>query len=317
MKFPRLRRKGRAFYYDTQATPRKWIALGSNEPVAVAKYRALFQQVGNAGSVTVMLREYLVSIAGKMAPNTHVQHNAWQRHIEAVFGELDAASITQGDIAKYLELCPRTSGRSEISLLSKSYHRWLRLEKLTFNPCIGAKSDRKRASRIRYVTDDEFRDVLSHAPPLLSVAIELSYATGLRISDLCKLRWDQFDDGSAVHTQKTGSRQRYILNDDLRDLLTQARGLQGKVGSIYVLSGRGGQPLIRQTVGRWWRKALKAAGIEERAIWHDIRAKAGTDADASGQDATKFLGHTNPNTTKVYLRGRKITTVTPLKRIKM
>jgi integrase len=265
-----------------------------------------------------MLREYLASIAGKQAPSTHLQHNAWQRHIEAVFGEMDAASITQGDIAKYLDLCPRTSGRSEISLLSKSYSRWLKLEKLTFNPCIGAKSDRKRASRDRYLTHTELSDVLSHAPPLLSVAIELSYATGLRISDLCKLRWDQFDDGSAVHTKKTGARQRYVLDNDFRELLAQARALQSdNVGSIYVLSGRGGQPLIRQTVGRWWRKALKAAGIEERAIWHDIRAKAGTDVDAAGQDATKFLGHTDPNTTKAYLRGRKITTVAPLKRVKM
>lgn len=316
MRFPRLRRKGKAWYYDTQAKPRKWIPLGSDEAAAMAQYRKLHQPPGAVGSVNTMLREYLLSIAGQKAPATDIQHKVWQRHLEAVFGEVEAIRLTQADIAKYLDICPRTSGRSEISLLSSAYHRWLRLGKLEFNPCIGTRSLRKRARRTRYLTHAELEAVLGQASPLLAVAIELAYATGLRISDLVALRWDQFDEGSAVHTKKNGRRQRFTLDDDFKALLARARSLQGRVGSMHVLSGRGGQPLVRQTVGHWWRQALKAAGVRD-AHWHDIRAKAGTDADAQGMDATAFLGHEDANTTKVYLRGRKITTVTALKRVKM
>lgn len=313
MRLPRLRRKGKAFYYDTQAKPRKWIPLGSDEAVAIREYRKLHQQTVAVGSVPQMVRDYLLTISGEKATATIAQYRAWQRHLEAVFEGVDASAVTQADIAHYLDICPRTSGRGEISLLSGAYHRWLRLGKLTFNPCIGAKSTRKRAHRTRYLTHAELDAVLTHASPLLAVAIELAYATGLRISDLVSLRWDQFEEGASVRTQKSGNRQRFELNDDFRGLLARARSLQGRVGSVYVLSGRGGQPLVRQTVGHWWRVALKAAGVRD-AHWHDIRAKAGTDADAAGQDATAFLGHGDRQTTKVYLRGRKITTVSPLKR---
>ena len=55
----------------------------------------------------------------------------------------------------------------------------------------------------------------------LAVAIELAYATGLRIGDLCRLRWA--DVGESVQTAKTGARQRLIVTDGLRALLDRAR----------------------------------------------------------------------------------------------
>jgi len=262
-----------------------------------------------------MVREHMNGLSGK-AELTVVQYRVWERHLSAVFGEVQASEITQADIAKYLDVCPRTSARGEISLLSGAYHRWLRTGKLMFNPCIGAKSLKKRGRRTRVLTAAELEAVLAHSSPLLAIAIELAYATGLRISDLCALKWDQFEPGSAVRTKKTGSRQRFEVDGDFQALLDRARALHGKIGSMFVLASRGGQPLVRQTVGHWWRAALKAAGVAP-AQWRDIRATAATDADEAGMDATAFLGHTDRQTTRIYLRGKKVTTVAPLKRGKM
>ena len=166
-------------------------------------------------------------------------------------------------------------------------------------------------------SDDELAAIRDKASPLLQAAIDLAYLTGLRVSDLLAARWDQFKDDGIIENVKTGVRQRFALTDDLEAVLKAARALQGRISSLYVLCGRGGQPLKRQRVGVWWRKACKAAGVKN-AVWHDLRAKAGTDADAAGLNAQNYLGHASAQTTRTYLRGKRILTVVPmpLKRVK-
>lgn len=320
-RFPRLRQKGKSFYFDTQRTPRYWIPLGSDVAAAMAKYRRLSKAQGASGTVARMLADYLDYLASggrgtfgrPVAKPTLEAYRGFATHVSAIFGHMDPVEITQGDVALYLHRCTRTSARGEISLLSSAYQHAMVDAGLTFNPCIGVKSTKRRCHRDRYITDAELVAVRDNASPLLQVAIDLAYLTGLRISDLLAVRWDQFKDGGIIENRKTGVRQHFVVTDDLRTVLDAARSLQGRVASVYVLAGRGGQPLNRQTVGAWWRKACAAAGVEG-AVWHDLRAKAGTDADAAGSDAQKLLGHTSAQTTRTYLRGKRIIAVEPVRR---
>ncbi len=317
---PQLRRKGRAWYFDTQERPRRWIPLGTDEALALRRYRELVDRRGKAGTVDRMVADYLAHLAGGGAgafgrpirPVSLELYRGWAVHLSAVFGDMAPADVTQGDIAVYLARCTRTSARGEISLLSSAYQHALVEQRLTFNPCIGVRCPKPRARRDRYLTDTELAAIRAQASPVLQVAIDLAYLTALRISDLVAVRWDQFVEAGVIENAKTGVRQRFLLTDDLRAVLTSARSLQARLASLYVLSGRGGQPLRRHTVGGWWRRACRAAGVAD-ARWHDIRAKAGTDRDADGGNAQALLGHADPRTTRTYLRGRKITTVEPLK----
>lgn len=317
---PRLRRKGRAWYFDTQERPRRWIPLGTDEADALRRYHELADRKGQPGTVDRMVADYLAHLAtggpgalGKpIRPQSLTLYRGWAVHLSAVFGDMDPADVTQGDIAVYLARCRRTSARGEISLLSSAYGHALLEQRLPFNPCIGVRCPRPRAKRDRYLTDAELAAIRAHASPLLQVAIDLAYLTALRISDLLAARWDQFVDAGVIENAKTGVRQRFVVTDDLGHVLAAARSLQARLASLYVLAGRGGQPLRRHTVGGWWRKACRAAGVPN-AHWHDVRAKAGTDRDAAGGNAQELLGHVDARTTRTYLRGRKITTVEPLK----
>ena len=317
---PRLRRKGRAWYFDTQERPRRWIPLGTDEADALRRFHELADRKGQPGTVDRMVADYLAHLAaggagafGKpIRPASLTLYRGWAVHLSAVFGDMSPADVTQGDVAVYLARCTRTSARGEISLLSSAYQRALVHQRLTFNPCIGVRAGRPRARRTRYLTDAELLAVRAKSPPKLQVAIDLAYITGLRISDLLAARWDQFVEAGVIENAKTGFRQRFLVTDDLRAVLASARSLQARLASLYVLCGRGGQPLKRHTVGAWWRKACKAAGVAD-ARWHDIRAKAGTDRDAEGGNAQALLGHVDARTTRGYLRGRKITAVEPLR----
>lgn len=317
---PQLRRKGRAWYFDTQERPRRWIPLGTDEAAALRRYRDLVDRKGQPGTVDRMLADYLAHLAaggggafGKpIRPASLTLYHGWAVHLSGVFGAMSPADVTQSDIAVYLARCTRTSARGEISLLSSAYQHALVEQRLTFNPCIGVRCPKPRARRDRYLTDAELAAIRAQASPVLQVAIDLAYLTALRISDLVAVRWDQFVEAGVIENAKTGVRQRFLLTDDLRHVLASARSLQARLASLYVLSGRGGQPLRRHTVGGWWRRACRAAGVAD-ARWHDIRAKAGTDRDADGGNAQALLGHVDARTTRGYLRGRKITAVEPLK----
>ena len=317
---PRLRQKGKAYYFDTQRTPRYWIPLGSDRVAALRQYERLMTNQGAAGTVARMVTEYLDHLAaggrgafGKPVRfQTLEQYRAFARHLSGVYGEVAPQEVTQADVAKYLRDCERTSARGEISLLSSAYQHAMAEQRVTFNPCIGVRSPTPRAKRDRYITDAELAAIREKASPVLQVAIDLAYLTGLRVSDLLAARWDQFGDGY-VENAKTGFRQRFVLTEDLRAVLSAARSLQVRIASLYVLSGRGGQPLNRHTVGTWWRAACKVVGVKN-AHWHDIRAKAGTDAEADGADPQKLLGHTSAQTTRTYLRGKRIVTVDPVRR---
>lgn len=308
-KLPRLRWKGNAAYFDTQQRPRKWIALGSHWPTAHKRYLELIQTPPRVGTVDAALAAHLSAIAGRLTVGTKGMYRAWRMHLSAVFGHLPLDVVTQADILRYLDDCPRTSGRGEIAVLSGAYRWAMRHGLVTANPCVGARSDRPRARRCRYLSRDELAAVRKHCAPLMQTAIDLAYLTGLRVSELIALRWEDFGLGH-VQRLKDGHRSRYRMTADLRSVLAGARALQADPNQ-FVLAHKGA-PLNRHTVGWWWRKACRLAGVTD-AHWHDIRAKAATDHDAAGGDATALLGHRSRQTTATYLRGRQIQQIEPVR----
>jgi integrase len=309
VKLPKLHRKGNAYYFVTTTKPRRWIALGSDLADAVRRYRKLAGAPEPQGTVNRALTEHLAAIAGTVKPRSLELYRVWARHLGAVFGHMALDEPTPADVLKYLDLCPRTSGPGEISLLSGAYRTAMRQGLVTANPCVGAKTGRARSRRLRYLTDNELARVRAKAGPVLQVAMDLAYLTALRISDLAAVRWDAFAPGGYVEAGKTGARARFEITDELAQVLAAARALQTASQTLTVLSERG-RPIKPSRIRYLWRQACAAAGVAD-ARWHDLRAKSGTDVDAAGGDAQKLLQHTTEQQTKTYLRGRKITQITP------
>jgi integrase len=62
---------------------------------------------------------------------------------------------------------------------------------------------------------------------------------------------------------------------------------------------------------------LETAGLQDAdIIFHDIRAKAATDAGDMGVDAQTLLGHKHRAMTEGYIKARQIDKVTPLKKVR-
>lgn len=316
MKRPNLRKRGNAHYFDTGGKPRRWIALGSDEAVALRRYDELTRKAA-PGTIDAMLAEYLVaprsSRGEPLAPGTLRMYQVFRRHLSGVFGHQRPAELTQSTIVLYLLRCPRKSARGEIALLSMAYAAWLADERLDFNPCFGVRvHGLPKSKRDRLLTNPEIDAVIAKADERLAIAIELAWCTGLRISDLCALRWADFVP-TGVETRKTGVRQAIEVTDALGAILDRARALQARVGSLYVLCDRRGRRVNDATLRGQWHRACELAGVAN-AQFRDLRASGGTEVDRRGGDAQKFLGHRSRATTEVYLRDKRANVVRPLKR---
>lgn len=315
-KLPNLRWRNETGYYDHIGPPRHWERLGNNEATVLARYEAIRAATNvPRGTVDAMLGAYLTRPRAPIKPGTMVNYRNFRGHLSAVFGHQDPQTLTQADVIRYLRSCPRKSARGEIGLLSLAYVNWIEEGRITFNPCFGVRVKLPVSRRNRLITADELERVIAAAPERIQVAIELAYALGLRIGDLCTLRWSDFADG--IQTQKTGARQRFERTDELDALLARARALQARVGSLYVLCARAGRQWTSDGLRRHWQAACKAAGVTD-AHFHDLRA-AGATALEQQQDrkaAQAYLGHRSAQTTEIYLRGKRANAVTPLNRKK-
>lgn len=313
-KRPNLRWKGGAGYYDHGGKPRRWEHLGDVERVVLDRWQRIHESAKpEHGTCDKMVAEYLDHPRAPLAKGTVSNYRTFRGHLSAVFGPLEPHVVTQRDIVRYLRACPRKTARGEIALFSLAFAYWMEQDRLDFNPCFGVRIKLPPSRRKRHLKPGEIDAIIGKADERLAVAIELAYATGLRIGDLCKVRWDDFAD--VVDTQKTGARQRYTITDEIRPLLDRCRALQARVASLYVLCNRGGRQWKDGALRNRWIAACKAAGVED-AHFHDLRAAAGTEVDR--QHGTKaaqlFLGHRDPRTTEVYLRDKRANVVTPLKR---
>jgi integrase len=314
MNRPGLRRKGRAFYFDAGGKPRRWIPLGSDEAVALKRYAQLVEESKPAhGTVDAMLAAYLANPREPLAAGTLVNYRVYRRHLSAVFGKLAPHEIEQQHVILYLRNCKRKSARGEISLLSMAFTAWVEQGRAGSNPVFGVHIRLPVSRRDRLLADAEIDAVVAQADERLAVAIELAYATGLRIGDLCALRWSDMQ--TAIRTQKTGARQAYEATDALTAILNRARALQARVAGLFVLCDRRGRAWKPDTLRIHWTKACKAAGVVD-AHFHDLRAAGGTEVDRRGGDAQKFLGHKSRRTTEVYLRDKRVNVVTPIARRK-
>jgi integrase len=317
-KLPRLRSKTHrdgsiSYWYDLGGTPRRWRPLGKVEAVVLRQYQDLVARPKPAaGTVDAMLADCLVALEGKVAPGTLANYRGYRKHLSAVFAP-DPAQITQADVLKYLRLCPRMTFRNEIGFLSLAFVGWMDAGRLTFNPCFGVRCKRKGSKRTRLLAPAEIDAIVAAADERLAVAVELAFATGLRIGDLCALRWA--DLSGIIETQKTGARATLEPSDALDVILTRARALQARVASLYVLCDRRGRRWKTKTLRKHWDAAVERAGIAD-AHFHDLRAAAGTQvARQHGQESARtFLNHRDLRTTLTYLRGLQANVIRPIRR---
>jgi integrase len=290
----------------------KWTRLAKTLPAAL---RAYAMAIDCFGGMDEIINDVLDEAAKKCAPNTMKTYQRAATAIKKAFAEFSPDQVTSPVVAQFLHAHRDTPNLANQyrSFLKITFNRAVLLGLAKTNPVI-VVPQMKVKTRDRYITREEFDAIKQHATPELSVVMDLCYQTGQRIGDILKIkRSDLTDEGIYFQQQKTKAKLIVGWSPELREAVEKGKNLSGSVKGFTLLASGKGKPFVHDTIHRHWTDACKAAGVEDAHI-HDLRAAAGTDALAAGQDSKALLGHKSDSSHQKYLRSKIIPVVEPVKR---
>jgi integrase/recombinase XerD len=153
----------------------------------------------------------------------------------------------------------------------------------------------------KIITPQEIHNLLSVIDnPQHRIMVRTLVNTGLRITELCNLKWTDLRD-NLLTVKGKGDRTRVLtLSEDLlRDILWLYRPYY-----TYIFSTKNGTPISRSHAHDYLKRYLHKAGLNEDISCHWLRHTFASTALANGADlllVSKSLGHSNISTTSRYL----------------
>lgn len=212
-------------------------------------------------------------------------------------------------------LSPRSQARHLAAI--RMFHRFLLADRLA--QCDPARAvDRPKLGRSLPVVlgHGEIEALLSVPDAHTAVGardramLELLYATGLRVSELCDLTLEDLHlQAGYLVARGKGAKERIVpvgmaaieaVEHYLRFSRPEiARGRESR----YLFVGPGGRRLSRQTVWKRIRKLARQAGIDRPVSPHKLRHSFATHLLEGGADlraVQQMLGHADVSTTQIY-----------------
>lgn len=181
-------------------------------------------------------------------------------------------------------------------------------DKLCFRDVtLGLAMPRKPKRRPVVLSGEEIRKLLQAARSLRDkLCLGLMYATGMRVSEVVRLRYRDldFDRGLICVWQGKGRTDRTVtLPSSYLGLLNQLRE-HADANAFLFPGAMPGRHLSARTVQRMMEATVKLAGIAKRATPHTLRHTFATHSFENGCDIRriqKALGHVNLETTTIYV----------------
>jgi len=135
--------------------------------------------------------------------------------------------------------------------------------------------------------------------------LELLYATGLRVSELVNLKFDNINiDEKFVRIIGKGNKERLIpFTEKAQMYLKIYLNNRQKSKSDYVFLTRLGKPISRIEFWRQLKNIATAAGITKKISPHTLRHSFATHILSAGADirfVQEMLGHSSISTTQIY-----------------
>lgn len=146
--------------------------------------------------------------------------------------------------------------------------------------------------------------------PLDEALIVVLVLLGLRISEACNIRVEDFGDVIRDHRvlHVVGKGRKPATMPLAPPVYRALRKAAGDRTDGYLFTRRDGEVLDRRTAYRWVKRIAKKAGLSDRVHPHALRAGCITAALDSGQpmrDVQILARHASPSTTTRYDRGRR------------
>ena len=249
---------------------------------------------------------------------------AYQRDRARVSGELarldidDPGRITEHDVRRFIARLHRQGlgARSIQRMLSavRSFYRWLMREGLAGqNPAAAVrapKAGRKLPGTLDTDAVARLLDIRDESPLAIrdKAIMEIFYSSGLRLTELASLRWDQVDTAAGLITVTgKGNKTRVVpLGSYAAAALAAWRKVRGNFAGFEepcIFVSNRGKPISSRSIQSRIRHWARKQGLPQRVYPHLLRHSFASHLLESSGDlraVQELLGHADISTTQVY-----------------
>lgn len=277
-------------------------------------------------TVSKVYAEWLNAVVNRVKESTLANYKAkFEKHILPIFGDVPCADLSAGRINEYInkKLADGLSASyvRDIIIVFKAMLSYAQEEygfKLSLKNVVLPKVEKKSITRISDTEQKRLIDYMKANMSLTAFGIMLSLCMGLRIGEICGLKWSDVDFQHKILrirrtvqriTSANGNRKTKIVISapksatSFRDitipdsLLHYFRIFRDKA-DFFILSGAE-KPVEPRTMQYRYRKILKAAEIKNHNF-HKLRHTFATNCAEHGFDVktlSTVLGHSSVNLT--------------------
>lgn len=230
----------------------------------------------------------------------------------------NVGSLKKEDIQEYLRAKKEKASKTKAHYLTtiNNFYKYLVNDKvINFNPCDGIKMPKLEKKLPVYLTIEEVDKLLDVKTSTIydkrnKAMLEVLYATGVRISELCDLKMSNlYLEDEFIKVMGKGSKERIIpINstaiEALNDYLNFSRSdLLGIKTSDYVFISSRHTRITRQAFFKYLKKLCEEKGIKKNISPHILRHSFATHLLNNGADlriVQELLGHSDIATTQIY-----------------
>jgi integrase/recombinase XerD len=219
---------------------------------------------------------------------------------------------TESDIQNYLSSLPdKASSVARKASALRGFYKFLMLEKIiTTNPTANLELPKRNRALPKFLTTQEIELLISSAGDIrnslrLRAMIELLYASGLRVSELCELPMSGIL-GNKLLIHGKGAKERLVpMHDAAIHALNKWLDARGDINSKYVFptNSKSGH-ITRDGFFKILKKCAVLAGIDpNRVSPHVLRHSFASHLLAGGANLRAIqtmLGHEDISTTQIY-----------------
>lgn len=247
--------------------------------------------------------------------------DAYRRDLQALVewsaaqGENDPSALHTEQLRQFIAAEHRR-GLSPKSLqrrlsACRSFYRWLlRHGRIGANPAAALRAPKAPRKLPQVLDVDEAVQLVelpTDAPLGLRdrAMLELFYSSGLRLSELCALRWRDLDlaEGLVTVLGKGGKQRSVPVGSHARAALEAWRAESAGRAEQPVFPGRGGAPIGARAVQIRLRRLAQRQGLFKRVHPHLLRHSFASHVLESSGDlrgVQELLGHADIATTQIY-----------------
>ena len=269
--------------------------------------------------MAVVIDDFLAHLQVERRMSAHTL-DAYQRDLEALAAwakanGIDDLATLQPEALRAFIAAEHRRGLSPKSLqrrlsACRSYFQWLlKHGRIAANPAAGIRAP-KAPRKLPQVLDPDEAARLVEVPTDVPLGLrdrallELFYSSGLRLSEVCGLRWHDLDlDGGTVTVLGKGSKQRVVpVGSHARKALGEWRTDSAAASDAPEFPGRNGF-ITPRAVQLRLRQLAQRQGLFKRVHPHLLRHSFASHVLESSGDlrgVQELLGHADIATTQIY-----------------